>query len=232
MKTWQAIKLRGRLLLRLGRDLATKDFFRFSSKARQSIHFTHHISLTQEIKPSETFANKVFNLSTASQKINQHIILPNEIFSFWHVVGNPNSQFRKGRTIRNGKTIEETGGGVCQASGILYLLSLLAGLEILERHNHSVDLYTDETRFAPLGSDATVVYGYKDLRIKNNYKFPIKFELQIIEDTIKLDLSSTEKIVEDIINFRINQSADNKVVETLSTAGIISISKYKLLPTN
>ena len=229
MKIWQSTKLYGRLLLRLSKDLITKDFFRFSSKARKSIPFAHHITLTQEIKPSETFDNKVFNLSVVSQKINRHVILPNEIFSFWHVVGNPNNQLRKGRTIRNGKTIEENGGGICQASGIIYLASLLAGLEIIERHNHSVDLYTDETRFAPLGSDATVVYGYKDLRIKNTYPFPVKFDIQLIDNIIKINLLSTEEITQNNIRFIIHNFEGGKLVETLSSEEIISVSKYKVV---
>jgi hypothetical protein len=50
----------------------------------------------------------------------------------------------------------------------VYHIGIIAGLDIIERYNHSVDIYTDDTRFAPLGTDATVVYGYKDLRIRNN----------------------------------------------------------------
>jgi len=58
------------------------------------------------------------------------------------------------------------GGGLCQLSGIIYHAVLEAGLEILERHPHSLDIYTATTRYTPLGSDAAVVYGHKDLRFK------------------------------------------------------------------
>ena len=53
------------------------------------------------------------------------------------------------------------GGGSCQLSGILYYLMLQAGLEAIERFPHSADIYTDETRFTLLGSDATVVIALK-----------------------------------------------------------------------
>ena len=154
--------------------------------------------------------------------------MPGKILSFWHLVGNPSKQFRKSRTIRNGAVTEEAGGGLCQASGIIYLASLLTNLQIIERHNHSIDLYTDETRFAPLGSDATVVYGYKDLRIQNNYHFPIKFELCVFDNKLRLTLLSTEKIDKNPIEFKIRYFADKKTVETISLAGVLNISTYTL----
>ena len=52
-------------------------------------------------------------------------------------------------------------------SGLIYYVSLMAGLEVLERHPHSRDIYDDQTRYAPLGADATVAYGFKDLRVLN-----------------------------------------------------------------
>ncbi len=233
MKVWQATKLYSRLLLRFSKDLINRDFFRLTSKSSKNIAFKYTLVLSQEIKPSETFNNKLFNLLMASEKINSHVLMPNEIFSFWHAVGNPSNQFKNGRTIRNSIVIEEAGGGLCQASGILYLISLFAGLKVTERYNHSVDLYTDETRFAPLGSDATVVYGYKDLRIKNNYTFPVKFKLQVVGNIIKATLFSTEAIDEKPVTFSIRHLAGSKVVETLnSSEEVLQVSTYRNLPSD
>ncbi|MCM1349161.1 MAG: VanW family protein [Firmicutes bacterium] len=119
--------------------------------------------------------------------------MPGEVFSFWRVVGNPNNprRFTYGRSLHNGVPVKDYGGGLCQASGIIHHISLMAGLEILERHNHSVDLYTDETRFAPIGTDATVFYGYKDLRVRNNAGFPLRFILNVEEKRLKLTLESS-----------------------------------------
>ena len=52
---------------------------------------------------------------------------------------------------------------------MLYHLALVGGLEIVERHPHSIDIYREEDRYAPLGADATVVWGFKDLRLRNPY---------------------------------------------------------------
>jgi vancomycin resistance protein VanW len=77
--------------------------------------------------------------------------------------------------LRNGKLVLETGGGLCQLASALYAAGLKAGLDPAERHAHSIDLYTDETRFAVLGSDATVSYGFKDLRLRNPHTVAVSF---------------------------------------------------------
>lgn len=228
MRAWQLLKLGGRLLLRLSRDIATRDLFRFSGRARQPLQFPYFISLTQEIKPSLTFASKVFNLRLAGHRISAHVIRPNEIFSFWHAVGSPGRRFQKSRTIRNGSLVEEAGGGLCQAAGILYLAALQADLEVLERYNHSLDLYTEETRFAPLGSDATVVYGYKDLRLRNTCGFTIKFNLHVKGNTLVLEVRSTHPLPKRTLAFSVCHLNDIKIGEVLSATGeVLSSSTYK-----
>lgn len=124
----------------------------------------------------------------------------------------------------------DVGGGLCQLSGIMYLTALKAGLKIVERHNHTVDIYKEESeRFAPLGSDATIVFGYKDLRIQNKYDFPVKFQFEITNSFIKCKLFSRKEIVSRNINFVINSQSSNQViVDTLLNDNvIINTSCYK-----
>ena len=222
------LKLCAKLTIRYCTDLINGTLFKFASKREQKIDFNETISIEQEIKPSETFENKVFNLSLASQKINEYCIFPNEIFSFWKIVGNPNYGFKKGRSLLNGQLKEEIGGGLCQVSGIIYNVSVIGGLQILERHNHSVDIYTEETRFTPLGLDATVVYGYKDLRIKNNFTFPIKFKLNISGNRIKADLLSTQEIEKRKLSFEQEQEDNYVTVKVFEeNKRILNVSKYR-----
>lgn len=214
-------------MARLINDFISGSFFRFAKKQKENIPFNFSIHTSQEIKPSETFENKLFNLDFAAQKINEYTLFPNEIFSFWQIIGNPNVGFKAGRSIKNGKIIAEMGGGLCQVSGIIYLISLQAGLSIIERFNHSIDIYTEETRFTPLGTDATVVYGYKDLRIKNNYPFPVKFQIEIINNTIHIQLLSTQKIAEKELFFEIKEQNKAIFVKVLSKENtILNESKY------
>ncbi len=78
---------------------------------------------------------------------------------------------------------------------------MLAGLNIIERHSHSIDIYTDKTKYAEKGTDATVVYGYKDLRIKNNQDYSIQFGFEIGDDHITIILRSEKQIVEQVVKF-------------------------------
>ena len=228
MKYWKAIKLNVKVFIRFSRDIRSRDWFKFSRELDDETSFEHFLSLSQEIKQNETYESKLYNFSIASQKINRYIIKPNAIFSFWRIIGNPDNQFRKGRTIQNGKIIEDVGGGLCQISGVIYYISLVAGLKILERHNHSVDIYNDETRFCPLGTDATVVYGYKDLRILNSNSYPIKFELEIKDKLIVIKLLSTGELVKNNLEFKIEKQNEHTLVETYnSSKKVLNTSKYK-----
>lgn len=180
--------------------------------------YQHRLTISQEIKPSSYVENKVHNLKTAIACIEDVPIHPGEIFSFWRLVGEPSEKngYREGRAIVNDELKTNMGGGLCQLSGAIYFLILKAGLLPLERHPHSQDIYTEETRFAPLGSDATVVYGYKDLRFKNTLTVPICFRFTLRSKEIAATLCAVQPIEEFQIAFQIEPMEDNaKKVTTL-----------------
>lgn len=214
-----------KLSLRWLKDRTSR--MQFANKKKNALELPYSIPISQEIKPSETFENKVFNLSLAAQAINQIIIQPNEVFSFWKIVGNPSKGYKKSRSIQNGKVTEDIGGGLCQVSGIIYHASILAGLEIIERYNHSLDLYTDETRFTPLGLDATVVYGYKDLRVKNKHPFPIYFELTVEQNNISIQVKSEKELLPIQLFFEMQTAGTNIIVQVKDVNGkLINTSNY------
>jgi vancomycin resistance protein VanW len=228
MRLLKASKIRIHLLIRSLKDVLNK--LSFASKAKTEITYTHSIEIIQEIKPSATFENKVYNLARAAKIINEYSLMPGEVFSFWRIIKNPNKGFKKSRTIQNGKLVEDTAGGICQVSGIVYHICILAGLQILERHNHSIDIYTDETRFTPLGLDATVVYGYKDLRIKNTFTFPIRFDIEVKDSQIRIKLLSTEKIEARKLLFETKVTELYTVVRVLDeNQNLINTSKFNKL---
>ena len=98
--------------------------------------------------------------------------------------------FHLGRSIRSDAVGADIGGGLCQISGLVYETGLRAGLEIIERQAHSQDLYTDETRFTALGLDATVVWGHKDVRLRNNTAHALTFSFEVTADEIRARLWS------------------------------------------
>lgn len=189
---------------------------RWAKTSQQARVFPHVVSIQQPIFPSSLFENKLHNIRIASQRIESLIIYPQQILSFWQAIGAPNQQngFKKGRNIIAGKLQEDYGGGLCQISGMLYHLALIAGLEILERHNHSIDIYKESERYTPLGADATVVYGYKDLRIINNHTFPIQFKFDVSKTAFVGQLYSPQLIEAKQVIFERTLLVDKTIVTT------------------
>ncbi len=127
------------------------------------------------------FENKLHNIRLAISRIPPALQKGQE-FSFWHKALAPTAEngYREGAMFINHQVRTSLGGGLCQLTGLLYNLALLSGCKIVERYNHSIDAYGEE-RYIPLGRDATVAYGRKNLRFCNPYDFPLMFELHVDE---------------------------------------------------
>lgn len=83
------------------------------------------------------------------------VLPPRGVFSFWERIGAPvaGRGFVDGPSFLAGEVVATPGGGLCQLSGLLYNLALLAGCRVHERHPHRIDAY-GEGRYVPLGRDA------------------------------------------------------------------------------
>ena len=117
--------------------------------AEWAASFPARLSLEQPILPTDYVEAKIHNITLALKRVNNLPLAPGAIFSFWSVVGRPTSArgFVPGRSLLAGQLHPDYGGGLCQLSGLIYYASLLAGLEVLERHPHSRDIYDDQTRY-------------------------------------------------------------------------------------
>jgi vancomycin resistance protein VanW len=204
-RLWREVKLQRRRLLRWSGDWREGQTRLFSrKKAERGEYAEFALPLIQPIMPGPTLLNKLNNIGLAIQKIDQICLKPGQILSFWAVVGRPSAQrgFRPSRNLVNGEISEAVGGGLCQVSGILYHLALISGLHIVERHPHSLDIYREEERFSPLGADAAVVYGYKDLQVQNPFGFPVVFSVRILEQQLVAELRSSQPIRKRQIEFQ------------------------------
>ncbi|WP_137938155.1 VanW family protein [Chitinivorax sp. B] len=225
-------KVRLRLLWRSYQDHRTGIARQFITRNAPQQPLHPQWQLTQPILPSPQVEAKRHNLRLAAAAIHQRIIQPGQILSFAQLVGAPIAErgFQQGRMLLNGQISSVEGGGLCQLSGILYLAALQAGLSILERHPHSTDIYTDTTRFAPLGSDATVVYGYKDLRILNNGPAPLCFAIDIDQNSLIVKLCSQHPWPRQPIHYQASRLHNNWIEITGTRSGtIISIDRYHRL---
>jgi len=126
------------------------------------------------IAGSEAGRNK--NLDTASGKINDYVVYPDEVFSTNKVFGEMTNEngYRMAPVIVGGELTNGMGGGVCQVSSTLYMALLYAEIEIVERQNHS-----QKVGYADYGYDATLAGDYIDLKFKNNTGHPLTIESYI-----------------------------------------------------
>ncbi|MCL5057787.1 MAG: VanW family protein [Actinobacteria bacterium] len=109
-------------------------------------------------------ADRSYNIKIAASALDGIIIPPSEVFSFNGVVGSRSTEagYKNAKVIINNELVDGLGGGVCQVSTTLYNAALLAGMEIVDRVNHSIPV-----AYVPPGRDATVADNYLDFRFKN-----------------------------------------------------------------
>lgn len=112
--------------------------------------------------------NRNNNISLAMNALDGLVIFPGEEFSFNKTTGNRTKErgYMPAGAYRNGKLVEEPGGGVCQVSSTLYNAIIFSGIRTTERNPHSY-----EPSYVTPGEDAMVSYdGYSgpDLRFVNN----------------------------------------------------------------
>lgn len=110
------------------------------------------------------------NISIAANMIDGVVLESGQSLSVDKVIGSRNAKngYTKSGSYLNGKTVQTYGGGVCQVSTTLYGAVLRAGIIPTKRSAHSMSV-----GYVPLGLDAAISEGYKDLVIMNTYDFPI-----------------------------------------------------------
>lgn len=187
--------------------------------------------------------NTIYNIKLSSEVINGILVKPQEIFSFNKYVGPAEKAdgYKESTIIANGIFVNGYGGGICQVSSTLYNAILLANLPTVERYNHSV--YGDATRYVPLGQDAAVFYGLKNLRFKNNSDNVIVIFSKVFRDTLQVsifggneDKAEVEIISKDkkVIDYQIIREKDSKLEagqEIIAQEGIpgYQIKTYRIV---
>ncbi len=123
---------------------------------------------------------RIHNIKKAVNRIDDKELEPQELFSFNDEVGNSNiaeDGWEKANVIVGGQLVEGYGGGICQVSSTLFNAAQGAGLTVVERHTHS-----KQVGYVPVGQDATVAYGWLDLKISNPYPFPVTIEAKTFDN--------------------------------------------------
>lgn len=143
-------------------------------KPVEAAHTTAFLESLKVIEPIASFStvfsmansNRAHNIRLATSTLDDTLILPSGQFSYNETVGKASADrgYQPAPVIVGGEIVEGVGGGVCQVSSTLYNALLLGNLNITERRNHGLVV-----GYLPQGLDATVAYGWIDLKFLNQH---------------------------------------------------------------
>ncbi|MCL4365959.1 VanW family protein [Patescibacteria group bacterium] len=136
--------------------------------------------------------NRIYNIGLAASRVNGVLVPPGQTFSFNQTVGDITAQtgFKQAYVIKEGRTVLDDGGGVCQDSTTLFRAVLNAGLPVVARTAHAYRVGYYEQGFPP-GLDATVFYPSVDFQFKNDTPAHILIQAYTSGNTVYFDLYGT-----------------------------------------
>lgn len=139
-----------------------------------------------------SITNRIYNIGLAASRINGVLIAPGATFSFNNIVGeiSASSGYKQAYVIKDGRTVLDDGGGVCQVSTTVFRAVLNAGLPIVERVAHAYRVSYYEQGFPP-GLDATVFAPSPDFRFKNDTPAYILIQARVEGNALYVDLYGT-----------------------------------------
>lgn len=117
-----------------------------------------------------SYSERGHNIQVGASRINNTCLLPGERVSFDQVIhdSSDGQDFQTAASYLNGQVVQTEGGGICQVSTTAYNALLRAGILPVTRLPHSMPVH-----YVPLGLDAAISAGSKDLIVKNTFDVPI-----------------------------------------------------------
>ncbi|MCY3881262.1 MAG: VanW family protein [Chloroflexi bacterium] len=136
---------------------------------------------------------KRHNQRLLGQALDGTVVRPGETFSLWRLAGRPTAAagYAAAAAIKGGRLTTDMGGSTCLLSTVMYNAALLAGMEIVERWAHSVDTYGD-SRYFELGRDCSIEYGYRDLRFRNGFGYPVTVSVELSDELVRVAIGADQ----------------------------------------
>lgn len=133
--------------------------------------------------------NRNANLRKACGMLDGLVLKPGEELSYNQVLGERTKElgWLPAPAYSGTRLIDSPGGGICQVSSTLYLASVYSELTIVERRNHGYPV-----SYIPLGMDATVSWGFTDLKIRNDSPMPVKIQAEESDGYVRISILGTE----------------------------------------
>lgn len=162
-----------------------EDFLRAQEKHNTPVLMAAFCSVLIDPLPGEEH-----NVRLAASSVKGIVLPPNGVFSQNKLIGPFTSErgYKIGTSFAGPNLVKTEGGGVCKIATTLYNVAVLCDLEIIERHYHSMPV-----NYVPYGQDATVAYGHKDFRFKNNKDFPILIWSEMVGERLYIGFYGQEK---------------------------------------
>ena len=115
--------------------------------------------------------NAKVNAEIAALTLQSVTMRPGETISLNSIIGERKESkgYKKASAFVNGDTVQDFGAGICYVSTAAYQAAMASKyLKVVEHHVHS-----QQVSYAAKGRDATLAWGFKDLKLKNTSKKPV-----------------------------------------------------------
>ncbi|MBI5168787.1 MAG: VanW family protein [Candidatus Eisenbacteria bacterium] len=121
------------------------------------------------------------NIRLAVEALDGAILLPGDVLSFNERVGVRTSErgYLMAPVILHETRQLQAGGGICQVASTMFVAGLLSGLSVSERWRHSTPV-----DYIAIGEDATIAWGAKDLRLRNDLAQRVRLRVRIVGSTL------------------------------------------------
>jgi vancomycin resistance protein YoaR len=159
----------------------------------------NNLGIKELISEGQTFfpgspSTRLTNIRVGAAKYNGVLVAPGDTFSFGQILGDvgPAQGYVPELVILGDHEEKQYGGGLCQVASTAYRAALLAGLPIVERHNHSFAVSYYTAPFGVPGVDATIYYPQVDFKFKNDTPGYILIQTIMQGTTLKFDFYGTK----------------------------------------
>lgn len=134
--------------------------------------------------------SRIKNISIGAYSLNGIIVKAGETFSLLNALGNIDASngYLQELVIKEGKTIPEFGGGLCQVGTTIFRAAVASGLPIVERKNHSYRV----SYYEPAGTDATIYDPAPDFKFMNDTSNNILIQTRMSGSSLYFDIWGTK----------------------------------------
>jgi hypothetical protein len=131
------------------------------------------------------YEDRTHNLKVGAAAIDGVVLMPGDSFSFNETVGarDAESGYRYAPGISSGQIVDVLGGGICQVASSLYGAAFFSGMELVSSRPHS-----RPSGYVDMGLDSTVVYPTVDLKLRNDFDFPVVLHMTVNQGRVEAEV--------------------------------------------